>query len=91
MNQHQLPRDNLETSPERPNEKLSPVFKIRAVVDQVVDQYQKAIAGEDHTLGLSTGIRHLVILKARDAHKLPCGPTGADPPRFRQDAIPGRK
>ena len=59
MNQHQLPRDSLETSPEGPNEKLSPVFKIRDVVDQVVDQYQKAIAGEDYTLGLSTGIRQL--------------------------------
>ena len=57
MNQHQLP--DLETSPEGTNEKLSTIFKIRNVVDQVVDQYQKAIAGEDHTLGLSTGIRQL--------------------------------
>ena len=59
MNQHQLPLDSLETSPEGPNEKLSPVFNIRNVVDQVLDQYQKAITRDDHNLGLSTGFRQL--------------------------------
>jgi replicative DNA helicase len=35
------------------------VFNIRDVVDQVLDQYQKAISGENHDIGLSTGIHQL--------------------------------
>jgi replicative DNA helicase len=35
------------------------VFDIRKVVDQVLDQYQKANSGENDSIGLSTGIRQL--------------------------------
>lgn len=35
------------------------MFNIREVVDQVLDQHQKAIKGEYPNFGLSTGIRQL--------------------------------
>ena len=59
MNQHQLPFAHQEPPAESLNGKLTPVFNIRGAVEQVLDQYQKAITGEDHNLGLSTGFRQL--------------------------------
>ena len=51
--------DSLEPSPENQNGEGYPTFHIRDVVDQVLDQYQKAITGQNHTLGLPTGIQQL--------------------------------
>jgi replicative DNA helicase len=59
MNRPQLPFDGPEASPDRQNGEPSPVFNIRDVVDQVLDQYQKAINGENHDIGLATGIQQL--------------------------------
>jgi len=59
MNQSNLPFDPPELSPESQSGESSPMFNIREVVDQVWDQYQKAINGENQDLGLSTGIRQL--------------------------------
>jgi replicative DNA helicase len=62
MNQHQHTFDRPEPTPERKTREGSPVFNIRDVVDQVVDQYQKAISGEKANPGLSTGIRQLDLM-----------------------------
>jgi replicative DNA helicase len=59
MNQSKLPFGPSEPSPESQSGGPSPVFNIRVVVDQVLDQYQKAIAGENHKIGLSTGFQQL--------------------------------
>jgi replicative DNA helicase len=59
MNQSQLPFNCPEPSSEIQNEQFPRVFKIREVIDQVLDQYQKAISGENDNTGLSTGIRQL--------------------------------
>jgi len=59
MNQSKLPFDPPEPSPESQNGEPSPMFNIRDVVDQVWDQYQKAMTGENPDLGLSTGIGQL--------------------------------
>lgn len=59
MNQSKLPFDPPELSPESQNGNLLPLFNIRDVVDQVWDQYQQAISGENHDLGLTTGIQQL--------------------------------
>lgn len=59
MNQHELPLDRPKTPPEIQEGQIPPVFNIRKVVDQVLDQYQKTISGLNGAPGLSTGIRQL--------------------------------
>jgi replicative DNA helicase len=59
MNQPQLPTHSPTPSSGEPPEKSVFAFQVRKVVDQILDQYQKAVDGEMHSTGPYTGFERL--------------------------------
>lgn len=59
MNKQQSWFGHRQSEPVIQDPEMAPVFNIRAVIDQVLDQHQKATTGENLASGLSTGFQQL--------------------------------